>query len=185
MTANVLIELGWSTLMAVIIFFCWYYPVGFFRNSTPDDQTIRGFLVFLFLWEYLLFTSTVAHFAIVWIDLPEEAGVLTTLLWVLCILFCGIGVLPGDLPAFWKFMYRVSPATYLAGGIMSTAVAGADVVCADYEVLHVVPPQNMTCGEFLGPFAQAAGGRVLNGMRWICVAIVRWVQRMIFWLGLN
>lgn len=46
---------------------------------------------------------------------------------------------------------------------MSTAVAGADVVCADYEVLHVVPPQNMTCGEFLGPFAQAAGGRVLNG----------------------
>ncbi|CAP70103.1 uncharacterized protein PODANS_3_2060 [Podospora anserina S mat+] len=116
-TANVLIELGWSTLMEVIIFFCWYYPVGFVRNSTPDDQTIRGFLVFLFLWEYLLFTSTVAHFAIVWIDLPEEAGVLTTLLWVLCILFCGIGVLPGDLPAFWKFMYRVSPATYLAGGI--------------------------------------------------------------------
>ncbi|KAF1949243.1 multidrug resistance protein CDR1 [Byssothecium circinans] len=162
--SNILIELFWNTVMAVIMYFCWYYPVGFVRNTSPEDQTIRGFLVFLFLWVYLLLTSTFAHLAITWIELPETAGVLTSLLWMLCILFCGIGVPPVDLPAFWKFMYRASPATYLVGGIMSTAVANTDVVCADYEVLHVSPPagSNMTCGEFLGPFADAAGGRVLQ-----------------------
>ena len=110
--ANILIELFWNTVMAVIMYFCWYYPVGFVRNTTPDDEAIRGFLVFLFLWVYLLFTSTFAHFAIVWIDLPETAGVLTSLLWMLCILFCGIGVPRADLPGFWTFMYRASPATY-------------------------------------------------------------------------
>lgn len=71
------------------MYFCWYYPVGFVRNTTSDDQAIRGFLVFLFLLVYLLLTSTFAHLAITWIDLPETAGVLTSLLWMLCILFCG------------------------------------------------------------------------------------------------
>jgi ATP-binding cassette subfamily G (WHITE) protein 2 (PDR) len=118
----------------------------------------------MFLWVYLLFTSIFAYFAIVWIDLPETAGVLTSLLWMLCILFCGIGVPRADLPGFWTFMYRASPATYLVGGIMSTAVANNNVTCADYEVLYLSPPfgGNMSCGEFLGPFAEAAGGRVLD-----------------------
>lgn len=84
-----LVELAWHTIMAVILYFCWYYPVGFVRNTTSDDQAIRGFLIFLFLWVYLLFTSTFSHFAIFWIDLPETAGVLTSLFWMLCILFCG------------------------------------------------------------------------------------------------
>ncbi|KZZ87543.1 ABC-2 type transporter [Moelleriella libera RCEF 2490] len=161
--ANILIELFWNSLMAILMYFCWYYPVGFIRNTTRDDRTIRGFLVFLFLWVYLLFTSTIAHMAIVWVDLPETAGVLTSLLWMLCILFCGIGVPPVDLSGFWTFMYRISPATYLVGGIMSTAVANNDVVCADYEVLHLAPPGNgLSCGEFLGPFSNTTGGRVLD-----------------------
>lgn len=87
--SNIIVELIWHSLMAPIMYFCWYYPVGFVRNTTPNDQAIRGFLVFLFLWVYLLFTSTFAHFAIFWIDLPETAGVLTSLFWMLCILFCG------------------------------------------------------------------------------------------------
>ena len=47
---------------------------------------------------------------------------------------------------------------------MSTAVANTDVVCADYELLHLSPPagSNITCGEFLGPFVDTAGGRVLT-----------------------
>lgn len=80
--------------MAVLMYFCWYYPIGFFQNTTADDQTIRGFLMFLFLWTYMLFTSTIAHFAIAWIDLPDTAGILTTFIWLLCICFCGLVVIP-------------------------------------------------------------------------------------------
>ncbi|KAL4745768.1 hypothetical protein BDW72DRAFT_211010 [Aspergillus terricola var. indicus] len=154
--SNILIELAWQTLMAVLLYFCWYYPVGFVQNTTTDDQAIRGFAVFLFLWVYLLFTSTMAHFAIFWIDLPETAGVLTSLLWML------VGVPMADLPKFWTFMYRVSPATYLVGGIMSNAVANSDVTCADREVLRMAPIGNLTCNEFLAPYVDVAGGLVLN-----------------------
>lgn len=87
--SNILVELGWNTLMAVIIFFCSYYAIDFVRNTNSGDQTERGGLFFLLLWQYMLFVSTFAHSAIVWIDLPEMASTLTLFLWMLCILFCG------------------------------------------------------------------------------------------------
>lgn len=67
-----------------------------------------------------------------------------------------------DLPKFWTFMYRVSPATYLVGGIMSNAVANSDVTCADREILRMAPIGNLTCKEFLTPYIDVAGGLVLN-----------------------
>ncbi|KAH7141746.1 ABC-2 type transporter-domain-containing protein, partial [Dactylonectria macrodidyma] len=160
--SNIIVEIVWNTLMAALMYFCWYYPVGFVQNTTSDDQAIRGFLVFLFLWMFMLFTSTFSHFAIVWIETSEEAGVLASLLWMLCIAFCGVGVPYKDIPQFWKFMYRTSPGTYLVSGIMSAAVAGSDVICASNEVLHMMTPANMTCGDFMGPFVERAGGYLLN-----------------------
>ncbi|GKU06341.1 abc transporter cdr4 [Fusarium langsethiae] len=162
--SNILVEAAWNTLMAVIIYFCWYYPVGFVQNTTSDDQHIRGFLVFLFLLMFMLFTSTFSHFGIVCIGTAEEAGVLATLLWMLCIAFCGVGVTYNDIPTFWTFMYHVSPATYIVGGIMSVAVYGSDVVCADNEVLQMQVPSgmNLTCGDFMGPFVEAAGGYLVD-----------------------
>ncbi|KAF9767044.1 hypothetical protein IL306_000446 [Fusarium sp. DS 682] len=160
--SNILVEAAWNTFMAVLIYFCWYYPVGFVRNTTSDDQAIRGFLVFLYLWMFMLFTSTFSHAAIVCIATAEEAGVIATLLWMLSISFCGVGVAYKDIPKFWTFMYRVSPATYIVGGIMSTCVWGSNVKCADNEVLQMLVPGNMTCGDYMGPFIDAAGGYLLD-----------------------
>ncbi|KAI5455973.1 ABC-2 type transporter-domain-containing protein [Mariannaea sp. PMI_226] len=160
--SNIIVEIIWNTIMAALTYFCWYYPVGFVQNTTSDDQQIRGFLIFLFLLMFMLFTSTFSHFVITWIELPEVAGILATLMWMLCIAFCGVGVPPVDIPNFWNFMYHASPATYLMEGLMSVAVSGSAVECASNEILHVSPPGNMTCGDFLGPFAAAAGGNLLN-----------------------
>ena len=45
--------------MAVIIFFCWYYPIGMYRNAIPAHQVHeRGGLMFLFILAFMLFTST-------------------------------------------------------------------------------------------------------------------------------
>lgn len=59
-------------------------------------------------------------------------------------------------------MYRISPGTYLVSGLMSTADSGSDVRCANNEILHLTAPANMSCGNFMGPFADAAGGYLLN-----------------------
>lgn len=94
--------------MAVIMHFCWCCPVGLLRNTTPEDQAIRGFLVFRFLWVYLLLTSTSVHLAVVAIDLPETAGIVAGLPWMVSIPFCGIGVRRTDLPGFWTFVHRAA-----------------------------------------------------------------------------
>lgn len=144
------------------MYFSWYYPVGFVKNTTSDDEQIRGFLVFLFLWMFMLFTSTFSHLVITWIENPETAGVLATLLWMLCISFCGVGVVRADLPGFWNFMYRVSPGTYLVSGVMSASIANSDVVCSTKELVQLQPPTNMSCSEFLDPFMEVAGGKLVH-----------------------
>ncbi|EFQ96657.1 opaque-specific ABC transporter CDR3 [Nannizzia gypsea CBS 118893] len=160
--SNIIVELFWNTLMAVLMYVCWYYPIGFTKNTMEGDQAIRGFLVFLLLWTYMLFTSTIAHFAITWIDMPDTAGILTSFMWLLCIFFCGIGVRKQDIPRFWIFMYRLSPATYLVGGLMSSAVANSEVHCASHEILTMRPIDSSTCGDFLNSYINSAGGMVLN-----------------------
>ncbi|KAM0323344.1 hypothetical protein ACHAQA_008937 [Verticillium albo-atrum] len=160
--ANVLVEAAWNSLMALIIFLCWYYPVGFTMNTTAADEHERGLLVFFFLWMFMLFTSTFSHFAITWNPTADTAGVLASLLWMFCLCFCGVGVAKADLPKFWTFMYHLSPGTYLVGGVMSSAIANADVTCAPREILRLAPPNGMSCAEFLGPFAEAVGGNLLS-----------------------
>lgn len=78
--AQILVEIPWQTLMAVIIYFGWYYPIGLytcasfstrtssfpfsrfaFSNATPTGAvTERGGLMFLLIWMFMLFTSTYA-----------------------------------------------------------------------------------------------------------------------------
>lgn len=75
--------------MAVILWVCTYYPIGFVKNTTADDQAVRGLLVFLFWWMFMLFISTFSHFAIVWLPTADIAGVLASLFWMMALSFCG------------------------------------------------------------------------------------------------
>ncbi|OHE99417.1 ABC-2 type transporter [Colletotrichum orchidophilum] len=162
--SNIAIEMIWNTLASVIYFFCWYYPVKFFRNTTSEDVSIRGFTVFLFIWVFFLWLSTFSQLAIVAIETADLASIPTSLFSILCMAFCGVGVLRVDLPSIWSdFMYWVSPMTYLASGALSTCLHGAKVTCTAKEIVSVpVPSSNMTCGEFLGPFIRSAGGYLVN-----------------------
>ncbi|TEA17577.1 ZEB2-regulated ABC transporter 1 [Colletotrichum sidae] len=162
--SNVAIEMIWNTIAAVVFFFCWYYPARFTRNTTPDDVSIRGFTVFLFMWMFFLWTSTFSQLAIVAVETADLASIPSSLFAILCMSFCGIGVIRADLPAIWAdFMYWVSPMTYLVSGALSTCLHGSEVVCAEKEIVKVpLPAASTTCGEFLGPFVQAAGGYIVD-----------------------
>ncbi|KAH8423632.1 uncharacterized protein LDX57_001391 [Aspergillus melleus] len=160
--SNILVEIFWNTLMAVLVYCCWFYPVGFTQNMSPEDEHTRGFLVFLFSWMFMLFVSTFSHLCIAAFETPDMAGALATLIWLLCISFCGVGVAKADLPGFWSFMYRVSPATYLVSGVLSTSLSGAQITCAPHEVLRMLPPANLTCGEYMSDFISTAGGYLLD-----------------------
>jgi ATP-binding cassette subfamily G (WHITE) protein 2 (PDR) len=89
MLSNIIVELLWNSLMAVFIFFSWYYPVGFYRNA-GDAVHIRGFLMFLLVWAFLLFTSTFTHMIIAFNETAENGGNIANVMFSLCLIFCGV-----------------------------------------------------------------------------------------------
>lgn len=66
------------------------------------------------------------------------------------------------LPGFWIFMYRVSPFTYLIGGMLATAVANSQVTCSQIELTVFDPPNGQNCGNYMSSFLNFAGGNLLN-----------------------
>jgi len=159
MISNIAVELPWNSLMAVLIFFCWYYPIGLYRNAEPTDSvTYRGFQLFLFVWMFLLFTSTFTHMVIAGIESAETGGNVANLMFSLCLIFCGVLAQPSQFPRFWIFMYRVSPFTYLVSGMLSSGLANSKVQCAENEFLVFQPSQGQTCGQYISDYQSINGG---------------------------
>lgn len=163
MLSNIIVELPWNSFAALLLFVCWYYPIGLYRNAEPTDAVHeRGALMFLFVLAFLLFTSTFTNMIIAGIDDAETGGNIGNLIFSLSLIFCGVLAGPSSLPRFWIFMYRVSPFTYLVSGMLSTAVANTDIVCAGIEYLHFNPPAHTTCGSYMAPYISYTGGYLQN-----------------------
>ncbi|KAI1088409.1 ABC-2 type transporter-domain-containing protein [Rostrohypoxylon terebratum] len=164
MLSQIIVELPWNTLMAVLMFFCWYYPVGLFNNTTELGQTTeRGALMFLLFWAFMLFTSTFTDMIIAGFETAEAGGNIANLLFMLCLIFCGVLANPSSIPRFWIFMYRVSPFTYLVSAMLSVALANTHVQCANNEYVHFDPPTGMTCFQYLDPYRNITGGYIEVG----------------------
>ena len=163
MLSQIVVELPWNTLMAVLMFVCWYYPIGLDANAAAAGQTAeRGALMFLLLWVFLLFTSTFTDMIIAGFETAEAGGNLANLMFSLCLIFCGVLATPDTMPRFWIFMYRVSPFTYLVSAMLSVGVANTQVTCAPNELLTFDPPAGQTCYQYLEDYMVKAGGYLTN-----------------------
>ena len=159
MLSQIIVEIPWNALMGAVMFFCWYYPVGLYRNAYDTDAvTERGALMFLFLLMFMLFTGTFSTFIIAGFETAEGGAQIANVLFMMCLVFCGVLAGPDSMPGFWIFMYRISPFTYMVSGMLSTAVANTDVICADNEFLPIQPPDNQTCAEYLKLYMQGGDG---------------------------
>lgn len=88
--SNILVEIPYSFVCSLLIFICWYYPIGLYRNAEPTNAVHeRGVLSFLFVFAFILFASSFAHMFIAAIGTAETAGNLTNLLFILMLMFCG------------------------------------------------------------------------------------------------
>jgi ABC-type multidrug transport system permease subunit len=158
MISNITVELPWNSLMAVLIFLCWYYPIGLYRNAEPTDAvTERGGLMFLLIWQFLLFTSTFTSMVISAIETAETGGNIANLMFSLTLVFCGVLATPQVFPHFWIFMYRLSPFTYLVDAMLSVGVANTAVVCAANEFRHFLAPAGRTCGQYMNDYINTYG----------------------------
>lgn len=162
MLSQVITEIPWNSLMSVFMFICVYYPVGLWENGDPSQRSERAGLMWLLFWQFLIFTCTFAHACIAITETAEMGGNLANILFMMCLLFCGVLASPEQMPGFWIFMYRVSPFTYLLSSILSTGLANSKVTCSGNEYIHFNPPANDTCATFMKGYIDQAGGYLLN-----------------------
>ncbi|KAK4865296.1 hypothetical protein LT330_009407 [Penicillium expansum] len=163
MLSNLTIEIFWNTCMALVAYLCWYYPIGLYQNADlTHDATSRGGLAFLFIWAFMMFTSTFTHILVAGIDSADSAGSVGNICYMLCITFCGILVKKASLPGFWTFMYYVSPFTWLASGLLSTGVANTAIVCASNEYVKFLPPAGESCGSYMASYISSSGGYLID-----------------------
>ena len=163
MLSQIIVEIPWNTLMSLLMFLCFYYPIGLYKNAEPTGQVHeRGALMFLLLWAFLMFTCTFTDMIIAGFNSAEAGGNVANLLFMLCLIFCGILANPDTFPRFWIFMYRVSPFTYLATAMISVAVANTNVVCAANEFLYFAPLAGQTCAEYMKEYIKEMGGYLVD-----------------------
>lgn len=109
MMASILVELTWSIVMSVPIFFCWYYPIGFYRNAEPTNAVIeRSGIMYLLVLQFMMFTSTFSSMIIAGIEEPDTGSNIAQFMFSLCLVFNGY-VICGCLVFFFKL------ATVLTG----------------------------------------------------------------------
>jgi ATP-binding cassette subfamily G (WHITE) protein 2 (PDR) len=168
--ANILVEIPWQTLMSALLFACWYYPIGMYRNGIQtDDVGERSALVFLFIWAFMLFTLSLSYLVVAGMNSGPTAVNIAQLLYSLSLIFCGVLAKPSTLPRFWIFMYRVTPLTYLVGGLLSTTLGAVPVRCSSTEMVSVLLPAGSVnrsvtsaCAEYLQPYISSYGGSVVQ-----------------------
>ncbi|KAF2710378.1 ABC transporter protein [Pleomassaria siparia CBS 279.74] len=161
--ANLIVEIVWQSLAAVFVFVAWYYPTGLWRNGDPTfTASERGGLVFFLVWLFFVFIPTLSQALAAGMADAQTAVNVAQLLFSLALIFCGILVAPADLPHFWKFMYRVSPGTYLVNGLVIAGLANTDISCSSLELLSVRLPLSFAgdCGAYMESYLGVAGGYV-------------------------
>ncbi|CCH45147.1 Multidrug resistance protein [Wickerhamomyces ciferrii] len=159
-TAQITSEVPWNALVGTIAFLVFYYPVGFYNNAAPNGSAEvhdRGAYAWFLTVLFFVYTGSFAHLVIAPLELADAAGNLASLIFTLCLTFCGVLVTSEGLPGFWIFMYRVSPFTYFIDGFLSNAVAHNVVKCSDSELVHFSPPQGATCGDYMKEYLEKAG----------------------------
>ncbi|KAF3939206.1 hypothetical protein ABW19_dt0205383 [Dactylella cylindrospora] len=159
--SNIFVEFVWNSVMAILCFFVWFYPMGLYRNAEHTDSTSsRSLLAVLLIWAIFLFAASFAIMLIAGIESQDIASAISNALAIMMYAFCGILAGPDALPGFWVFMYRVDPFTYFTSSFMATSLGGAPVYCAENEYQTFLPPRGLTCNEYMEPFISVAGGYI-------------------------
>jgi ATP-binding cassette subfamily G (WHITE) protein 2 (PDR) len=89
-------------------------------------------------------------------------GTVATLAFALILTFNGVIQSPTALPGFWIFMYRVSPLTYLIGGICGNGLHSYNIHCSQSEFNVFNLPRGQTYIQYLADWLAVAPGQLYN-----------------------
>ncbi|KAL6303777.1 pleiotropic drug resistance ABC transporter [Sparassis latifolia] len=154
-TAQMLVEIPFNFLGSLIFFLCWYWTV-----ALPGERA--GFTYLLFGVVYPFYYVTIGETVAAMSPTAEIAGIVFSFLFTFVLAFNGV-LQPYRVMGWWRWMYHVTPFTYLIEALLTQALGKKPIVCSAAELVTVDPPTGLTCTEYLGRFIAAKGGYVTNG----------------------
>ena len=88
--SSIIAEIPGQTIMAVVMFVTWYYPLGMYQNTIRTDElNERGVLMLLLLWSYTVFCSTFSQMIVVIMPDATTGVNVGSALYTLALIFCG------------------------------------------------------------------------------------------------
>ncbi|KAG6900276.1 hypothetical protein C0993_000464 [Termitomyces sp. T159_Od127] len=153
-TSQILIEIPWNILGSTLLYFCWYWTVGF--DSSRAGYTYLGLGIV-----YPLYYTTVGQAVAAMSPSAEIAALLFSFLFSFVIMFNGV-LQPFRALGWWRWMYRLSPYTYLIEGLYGQVLGHKELQCSAVEYVKLNPPSGMTCAQYMNNFIAFAGGYLTN-----------------------
>ncbi|KAJ7471516.1 pleiotropic drug resistance ABC transporter [Mycena galericulata] len=153
-TSAFLSELPWNIIGSSMFFLCWYWTVGIENDRAGYTYLMMGVIFPLY---YTSLGQAVAAMA----PNAELAAVLFSFFFSFVLTFNGV-LQPFRELGWWKWMYHVSPFTYLTEGLLGQALGRRSITCSSVELVTMSPPSGQTCGEYLAKYISSAGGYVAN-----------------------
>ncbi|KIJ59863.1 hypothetical protein HYDPIDRAFT_99818, partial [Hydnomerulius pinastri MD-312] len=152
--SQLIVELPWNILGSSLFFFPWFWIVGF-----PSTRAAYTFLTYCVIFP--LYYTTIGQAVASVAPSPFVASLIFATLFAFVVIFNGV-MQPFKQLGWWKWMYHVSPFTYLEEGLLGQAIGTQQVNCSPTELVSLNPPDGLTCSAYMQPFVDAAGGYLTN-----------------------
>ncbi|TDL16644.1 hypothetical protein BD410DRAFT_795131 [Rickenella mellea] len=154
LTSQLLVELPWNLLGSSLFFFCWYWTVGFAGDRAGYTYLLYGVI-------FPIYYTTIAQAVAAMTPNAVIASILFSTLFSFVTTFNGV-IQPFGHLGWWKWMYTVTPFTYLIEGLLGQAIGRNDINCAQKEFVTIVPPSGQACAQYMQQFIARSGGYVSN-----------------------
>ncbi|KAF2804985.1 uncharacterized protein BDZ99DRAFT_511487 [Mytilinidion resinicola] len=158
--ANIIVEIPFNFVISSVGFICWYFPVGWYRDSAVTPG--RGLFIWFIFMLYQIYHTTFAQAIAMVCPNADTAAMMTILFYTFILAFNGVVQPLASLVKFWHFAYYVSPFTWLVSAMMSTGTHDVPVRCSAAEINIFQPPKGMSCGKYAGAFANGTMAALYN-----------------------
>ncbi|KAF9225228.1 hypothetical protein BS17DRAFT_778327 [Gyrodon lividus] len=181
--AQLIGEIPYSILCAVVYWALMVYPMGFGKGAAGINGT--GFQLLLTIFMELFGVSIGQLIASISPSI-QIAVLFNPFVGVVLAIFCGVTIPYPTLIPFWRdWLYQLTPYTRTLAAMLSTELHGLPIRCASDEFAVFNPPATQTCQAWAGEFISAFGGYLDNPLD---TAACRYCQYSVgddFFLPLN
>ena len=152
----IVIELPYAVITSLVYWLLWYFPIGYFYESS------RAGYSFLMYELFAVFATSLAQLCAAVMPNLGATFMANGFFFMFCNTFAGTLSPKPVTPTGWKWYYNVSPLFYLGEGVTVDVLQDLPIQCTASEVSAFTPPVGMSCGDYAASFLQSATGYLMD-----------------------